>query len=111
RTPLTAVLGYGEMLEEEAESRGLETMLEDLRKINSSARHLLTLINDVLDISKIEAGKMEVHLETFDVAELVAELTGTVEALVARKGNRFVVECPADIGSMHSDPVKLRQSL
>jgi len=111
RTPLTAVIGYGEMLEEEAEERGLDTMLDDLRKINASARHLLTLINDVLDISKIEAGKMEVHLETFDVAHLISELSGTVEDLVARKGNRLIVECPADIGTMHSDPVKLRQSL
>ena len=111
RTPLTAVIGYGEMLEEEAQDRGLDAMLDDLRKINSSARHLLTLINDVLDISKIEAGKMEVHLETFDVAELIGELAGTVEDLVARKGNRLIVECAPDIGTMHSDPVKLRQSL
>jgi PAS domain S-box-containing protein len=111
RTPLTAVLGYTEMLEEEAEDRGLKDMLEDLRKVNSNARHLLSLINDVLDISKIEAGKMEVHLETFDIACLVNELASTVEALVARKDNRLIVDCAANLGSMHSDPVKLRQSL
>ena len=111
RTPLTAVIGYGEMLEEEAQDRGLDTMLDDLRKINANARHLLSLINDVLDISKIEAGKTEVHLETFDAARLISELTSTVAALVEKKDNRFQVVCPADIGTMHSDPVKVRQSL
>ncbi|MGZ8262802.1 MAG: response regulator [Burkholderiales bacterium] len=111
RTPLTAVIGYGEMLEEEAQERGLAETVEDLRKINSNARHLLSLINDVLDISKIEAGKMELHLETFDVRGLVQELTSTVDALVRQKENRFEVECPDDIGTMHSDPVKVRQSL
>ncbi|MGZ5121682.1 MAG: PAS domain S-box protein [Burkholderiales bacterium] len=111
RTPLTAVIGYGEMLEEEAEDRGLHEMLEDLRKVNSNARHLLSLINDVLDISKIEAGKMDVHLETFDVAQLVNELAATVEALVAKKQNKLVLDCAPDVGSMHSDPVKVRQSL
>src|SRR5688572_10824010 len=111
RTPLTAIIGYGEMLEEEAEDGGLASMLDDLRKINSNARHLLSLINDVLDISKIEAGKMDVHLETFDVAQLVRELAATVESVVAKKENKLIVECPSDIGTMHSDPVKVRQSL
>jgi PAS domain S-box-containing protein len=111
RTPLTAVIGYGEMLEEEAQDRGLDDMIEDLRKINSSARHLLSLINDVLDISKIEAGKMDVHLETFDVCGLVKELEATVEALVMQKENTFEVACAPDVGTMCSDPVKARQSL
>ncbi len=111
RTPLTAVIGYGEMLEEEAQDRGLDEMIEDLRKINSNARHLLLLINDVLDISKIEAGKMEVHLETFDVCHAVGELKATVETLVMQKENTLEVVCPADIGTMHSDPVKVRQAL
>ncbi len=111
RTPLSAVIGYTEMLEEEAEDLGAETMLEDLRKINGNARHLLSLINDVLDISKIEAGKMEVHAEDFDVAEVVSEAAGTVEALVAKKGNTLVVEPGPDIGAMHSDLVKVRQCL
>ncbi len=111
RTPLTAVIGYGEMLEEEADERGLDSMLDDLRKINSNARHLLSLINDVLDLSKIEAGKMDVHLETFDIARVVDELSSTVEALVEKKGNRLVVKRPPDTGRMHSDPVKLRQCL
>ncbi|MES2563339.1 MAG: response regulator [Pseudomonadota bacterium] len=111
RTPLTAVIGYGEMLEEEAQDRKLDTMLEDLRKENSNARHLLSLINDVLDISKIEAGKMEVHLESFDVAQLVHDLGSTVEALIAQKHNVLEVHCAPDVGSMHSDLVKVRQSL
>jgi PAS domain S-box-containing protein len=111
RTPLTAVIGYGEMLEEEAEERGLDSMLDDLRKINSNARHLLSLINDVLDISKIEAGKMDVHLETFRVARVIEELSSTVESLVTKKGNRLFVKCSPDVGSMHSDSVKVRQCL
>jgi PAS domain S-box-containing protein len=111
RTPLTAVIGYGEMLEEEAEERGLDTMLDDLRKINANARHLLSLINDVLDLSKIEAGKMEVHLEVVDVCRLIGDLTATVEALVQKNSNRFEVHCPNDTGTMVSDSVKIRQSL
>ena len=111
RTPLTAVIGYGEMLEEEAQGKALDSMLDDLRKINANARHLLSLINDVLDISKIEAGKMEVHLETFDVPALVNEIAATVEALVAKKSNRLLVECGKDAGRMHSDSVKVKQCL
>ena len=111
RTPLTAVIGYAEMLEEEAEDRGLAEMLDDLRKINTNARHLLSLINDVLDISKIEAGRMDVHLERFDARKLVNEVAGTVEALVARKENRLAVVADAPLGEMHSDAVKVRQCL
>ena len=112
RTPLSAVIGYSEMLEEEAEEiAGAETFREDLRKINSNARHLLSLINDVLDLSKIEAGKMEVMPEDFDAAKLVREVAETVQALVARKNNTLVLEVPDGLGPMHSDPVKLRQCL
>jgi signal transduction histidine kinase len=111
RTPLSAVIGYTEMLEEEAEDLGAESMLEDLRKINGNARHLLSLINDVLDISKIEAGKMDVHAEDFDIAEVVSEAADTVQALVAKKGNTLAVEADEALGSMHSDVVKVRQCL
>jgi PAS domain S-box-containing protein len=111
RTPLSAVIGYTEMLEEEAEDLGAESMLEDLRKINGNARHLLSLINDVLDISKIEAGKMEVHGEDFDVAEVVSEASETVEALVAKKSNTLTVDIGEGLGRMHSDVVKVRQCL
>ena len=112
RTPLSAVIGYSEMLEEEAaEIEGADTMLEDLRKINGNARHLLSLINDVLDLSKIEAGKMEVHAEDFDAVALAREVGDTVQALVARKRNALELDVPPDLGRMHSDPVKLRQCL
>ncbi|MFL6798713.1 MAG: PAS domain S-box protein [Xanthobacteraceae bacterium] len=111
RTPLTAVIGYSEMLEEEAEDLGQATMLEDLRKIESNARHLLSLINDVLDISKIEAGKMEVHLDRFDVADLIEDVANTVQALLAKKNNELIIEKGGELGAMHSDVVKLRQCL
>jgi PAS domain S-box-containing protein len=111
RTPLSAVIGYCEMLEEEAEDLGLESMLRDLGKIESSARHLMTLINDVLDISKIEAGKMEVHAEDFDPATLVSEVAETVQALVAKQNNTLVVRPGPQLGRMHSDVVRVRQCL
>ncbi len=112
RTPLSAVIGYAEMLEEEAaDLPGGEEFLGDLRKINSNARHLLSLINDVLDLSKIEAGRMEVTPEDFSVCELVKEVASTVEALVERRRNRLEVHCPEELGSVHSDPVKIRQCL
>jgi PAS domain S-box-containing protein len=112
RTPLSAVIGYAEMLEEEAEDlAGGDAFLDDLRKINSNARHLLSLINDVLDLSKIEAGKMEVQPEDFEVVPLLHEVAGTVEALAERRSNRLVLEMPESLGHMHSDAVKLRQCL
>lgn len=112
RTPLSAVIGYAEMLEEEAEELdGADTFLGDLRKIGANARHLLSLINDVLDLSKIEAGRMEVQPEDFDACELVSEVASTVEALAERRHNRLEVACADDLGTMHSDPVKLRQCL
>ncbi|MBC9178461.1 response regulator [Pseudoroseomonas ludipueritiae] len=112
RTPLSAVIGYSEMLEEEAEDlEGAESFREDLAKINSNARHLLSLINDVLDLSKIEAGKMEVQPEDFDTGSLLREVASTVEALVAKKDNRLELEIAPDLPEMHSDPVKLRQCL
>lgn len=112
RTPLSAVIGYAEMLEEEAEAlEGADAFLDDLRRINTNARHLLALINDVLDLSKIEAGRMEVQAEDFDLCALVEEVAGTVEALAERRRNRLVVDCVADLGAMHSDAVKLRQCL
>jgi PAS domain S-box-containing protein len=112
RTPLSAVIGYAEMLEEEAEElEGGDAFLGDLRKINSNARHLLSLINDVLDLSKIEAGRMEVQPEDFPLCPLVHEVASTVEALVERRRNRLVVDCPDDLGTAHSDQVKIRQCL
>ena len=111
RTPLSAVIGYSEMLEEEVEELGQVQLLDDLKKINSNARHLLSLISDVLDISKIEANRMTVFAETVVVSELVASVASTVDSLVAKKGNRLVVEAGAGLGTLHSDTVKIRQCL
>ena len=112
RTPLSAVIGYAEMLEEEAgDLAGGEVLTGDLRKIGTNARHLLSLINDVLDLSKIEAGKMEVEAEDLDLRSLVGEVAATVENLAARKGNRLVVEVAEGVGAVHSDPLKIRQCL
>ncbi|RYC29329.1 response regulator [Lichenibacterium minor] len=111
RTPLSAVIGYSEMMEEEVEDLGERGLLTDLGKIKSNARHLLSLINDVLDLSKIEANRMDTYAEDVDVATLVEEATGTVGALVAQKDNRLAVEVAPDVGLMHTDVVKLRQCL
>ncbi|CAO3425606.1 PAS domain-containing protein [Azospirillum endophyticum] len=111
RTPLSAVIGYTEMLEEELADLGVDSMLPDLEKIEANARHLLNLINGVLDISKIEAGKMEVHGEDADIADLTREVAATVEALVSKKGNRLAVEVADGVGCMHTDVVKVRQCL
>ncbi|WP_375457666.1 response regulator [uncultured Enterovirga sp.] len=111
RTPLSAVIGYSEMLEEEMEELGEKHLLEDLGKIKSNARHLLSLINDVLDISKIEADKMEVFAETFAIAEMVKDVASTVGSLIEKKGNTLHVEARDELGSMHSDVVKIRQVL
>lgn len=111
RTPLSAVIGYSEMLEEEVEEIGEHRLLGDLAKIKANARHLLSLINDVLDISKIEANKMEVYSEIFDVADMANDVASTVESLMMKKNNRFTVDIASGLGSMHSDVVKIRQVL
>ena len=111
RTPLSAVIGYSEMMEEEVEDLGEGGLLKDIGKVKSNARHLLSLINDVLDLSKIEAGRMDTYAEEIDVADMVAEVKGTVGGLVARKNNRFVIDLGRDLGTMRTDVVKLRQCL
>ena len=111
RTPMNAIIGYSEMLTEEAEDDGATETVEDLKKIQSAGHHLLSLINDILDLSKIEAGRMELHLESFGIAEMVAQVASTVESLVAKKGNRLSVELDPDLGEMHADVTKVRQSL
>jgi signal transduction histidine kinase len=111
RTPLNAIIGYSEMLQEEAEDLDADTFLPDLQRINSAGKHLLGLINDILDLSKIEAGRMDLFLETFSVAELLSDVTAIVRPLVEKNGNALVVECPDDIGSMHADQTKVRQTL
>ncbi|WP_152045834.1 hybrid sensor histidine kinase/response regulator [Aureimonas psammosilenae] len=111
RTPLSAVIGYAEMLEEEVEELGEKGLLADLRKINNNAHHLLSLINNVLDLSKIEAERMEVFLETFSVGEALSDIRSTVQVLMEKKGNRLEIEGDIDLGDMHTDQVKLRQCL
>ena len=111
RTPLSAVIGYSEMLEEEIEDLGEAHLLADLRKINSNARHLLSLISDVLDLSKMEANRMTVFAETFDVRELAEGVVATVDSLVRKNGNTTALDLAPDLGTMHSDLIKLRQCL
>ena len=115
RTPLSAVIGYSEMLEEEVEEMGEKGLLGDLGKIKSNARHLLTLINDVLDISKIEANRMTTFAEDFGAAALARDVAATVDALVQQKGNTLDLDLGPDggagLGDMHSDLVKVRQCL
>ena len=111
RTPMNAILGYSEMLQEEAEDEGLDNFTPDLLKIQSAGRHLLSLINDILDLSKIEAGKMELYLEDFSVPEMLADVTATVQTLVAKKNNQLALDCAPDVGRMHGDLTKVRQSL
>ncbi|MCJ2026160.1 response regulator [Methylobacterium sp. J-067] len=111
RTPLSAVIGYSEMLGEELEDIGQAALLPDLRKIESAARHLLSLINDVLDISKIEAGRVTASAETFTVADLLQDVTDATGSLVEKKANRFVLDAGPDLGAMHQDQTKIRQCL
>jgi PAS domain S-box-containing protein len=111
RTPLNAIIGYSEMLEEEAADLGQESFVPDLHKINSAGRHLLTLINDILDLSKIEAGKMELYLEDFDIAQTVQDVVSTIRPLVEKNGNTLVVGCSPTLGRMYADLTKMRQTL
>ncbi len=111
RTPLNAIIGYSEMLQEEAEDVGEQSMLKDLAKIHSAGRHLLGLISDILDLSKIEAGRMELFPEAFGVEAAVRDVAGTVETLVAKNGNHLQVEIGPDLGEMYSDLTKTRQTL
>ncbi len=111
RTPLNAIIGYSEMLQEEAEDSGQDDFIPDLQKINTAGKQLLALINDVLDLSKIEAGKMELFLETFDAGSLVTMVADIIKPVISKNHNRLVVEIAEDIGSMHADLTKVRQSL
>ena len=111
RTPLNAILGYTEMLQEEAVERELPDFGADLEKIGSAGKHLLALINDILDLSKIEAGKMELFLENFDLAEMIGEVAATIRPLVRTNANTLHVEVAPELGTMHADQIKVRQGL
>ena len=109
RTPLNAVIGITEMLEEDARDDGQDDYLEPLGRVSGAGRHLLHLINDILDLSKVEAGRIELDPEDIDVAELIGELATTAQPLADRNGNRLTVHCPDDVGTMRSDPTRVRQ--
>jgi PAS domain S-box-containing protein len=111
RTPLNAVIMYSELLQEEAVDRGVESFVPDLERIRAGGKHLLALVNGVLDLSKIEAGKMDLYLETFDIASMVKDVATTVEPLVHKKSNKLILRFPPDIGTMHADLTKVRQIL
>ncbi|MGH7644925.1 MAG: GAF domain-containing protein, partial [Gemmatimonadales bacterium] len=111
RTPLNAIIGYSEMLQEEAGDAGQTGFVPDLEKIHAAGKHLLTLINDVLDLSKIEAGKMELHPETFEVRGMLEAVVTTVQPLVARNGNQLELRTPEGLGTLHADLTRIRQVL
>jgi signal transduction histidine kinase len=111
RTPMNAIIGYSEMLAEEAEELGQEGFLPDLKKIQTAGKHLLELINDVLDLSKIESGKMTIYCENIEIATMVRDMESTMQPAVQKNGNTLTVEMPEDIGSMQSDLTKIRQTL
>ena len=111
RTPLNAILGYSEMLQEDAEEASQEHFLPDLRKIHAAGQHLLALINDILDLSKVEAGKTELCLETIDIRGMIDDVATTVRPLVQKNANTLEVQCGPELGSMHADRTRLRQCL
>jgi CheY-like chemotaxis protein len=111
RTPLNAIIGYSEMLQEEAADADQQEFIPDLEKIHAAGQHLLGLINAVLDLSKIEAGKMDLYLESFDIGTLVKDTVAVVQPLVEKNANRLVVRYSDGLGSMHADITKVRQVL
>jgi signal transduction histidine kinase len=109
RTPLNAIIGVSEMLREDAEA--LKQDVEPFDRVLGAARHLLALINDILDLSKIEAGRMELHLETFPLLPVIKDVAKTIEPMATKNGNRIVIDCPADLDTLHADQTRFRQSL
>ena len=111
RTPMNAIIGYSEMLHEEAEDLGQEDFIPDLQKIHGAAKHLLSLINDILDLSKIEAGRMELYLETFEIDNLINDVIATIQPLIEKNANTIKVNLSDKLITMHADLTKVRQSL
>jgi signal transduction histidine kinase/CheY-like chemotaxis protein len=111
RTPMNAIIGYSEMLMEDAEDEGNEEAVSDLKKIHSAGKHLLALINDVLDLSKIEAGRMDLYLEEFEIPAMVGEVVSTIDALVKKNDNTLNVAVDPGLGAMRADVTKVRQGL
>ncbi|WP_332953309.1 MASE1 domain-containing protein [Microcoleus sp. AR_TQ3_B6] len=111
RTPLNHIIGFSQILQEEARDLGAEELIDDLKAINTAGLDLLTLIKGILDLTNIEAGDIELRLETFTILNVVEEVVATIEPIAERKKNILEIQCPEDIGSMHTDKTKLRQSL
>ena len=111
RTPMNAIIGYSEMLEEEMDEEGLDNFVPDLQKINQAGKHLLSLINDILDLSKIEAGRMDLYLERFELDQMLTESMATVAPLVAKNGNRLATDFGENLGTIRVDLTKTRQAL
>jgi signal transduction histidine kinase/DNA-binding response OmpR family regulator len=111
RTPLNAIIGVTEMLLEDAGEFKREDELEPLERVLRAARHLLALINDILDLSKIEAGRMELHLESFPVVPTIEDAAKTIEPMATKNANRIVIDCPGDLGTIHADQTRFRQAL
>lgn len=111
RTPLNAIIGYSDILVDEAEEMGYKELIPDLNKIRTSGAHLLNLISDILDLSRIEAGKIEFHIEAINIKSLISEVTSTVQPLVDKNANVLEIQCNDDIGTMRADVVKVSQAL
>jgi GAF domain-containing protein/DNA-binding response OmpR family regulator len=111
RTPLNAIIGVTEMLAEDAREFKRADEVEPLERVLRAARHLLALINDILDLSKIEAGRMELHLEPFPLRPLIEDVVKTVEPMAEKNGNRVVVDCAPELGTVHADQMRVRQAL
>src|SRR5262249_31021716 len=111
RTPLNAIIGVTEMLREGAQDLKREDEFEPLDRVLGAGRHLLALINDILDLWKSEAGRMELHLETFRLAPVIEDVGRTSEPMATKNGNRIVIDCSADLGTMHADQTRFRQAL
>lgn len=111
RTPLNAIIGYSEMIQEEIEDSGHIENVQDVQKIESAGKHLLALINDVLDLSKIEAGKMALHVENFDPAPMIQDLVATLQPAIAKNSNKVELHLADDLGTVRSDLTKVRQIL
>ena len=111
RTPLNSIIGLTQMLTEHAPRFGTEKALEPLERVLNAGRHLLALINDILDLSKIEAGRMELHLESFPLVPLIEDVAKTIEPMATKNGNRIVIDCRPELGTIHADQTRVRQAL
>jgi signal transduction histidine kinase len=111
RTPMNAIIGYSEMLAEDAEDEGYDEMIPDLEKINAAGKHLLSLINNILDLSKIEAGRMDLYLERFDLRKMLDEAVATITPLVGKNRNQLATAFADSLGTVKADLTKTRQSL